>query len=821
MGGLAAARRDGPDQVTDLDGFINALIALRARAGGPSFRTLARQVGPLLRPPREIAFRTVADIFKLGRRRLDLDLVLATVRALGADERQVGAWRRAYLRVNAEAKAGGPAGVLHQLPADLPTFTGREGQMRRLLAAATGSEALEHPDTAGARAPVGGADTDAAEQSTTVLISAIEGMAGVGKTQLAIHVAHELVRSGRYQDVQLYANLRGFDPDQPPADPSAVLDAFLRQLEVPAQHIPPSLDERAAMFRDRLHGRSTLILLDNAADENQVRDLIPGVAPCLVLLTSRRTLGGLDGAVLHQLDVFDESEAVALLGRIAGAERVAAEPEAAAAIAEVCGYLPLTVTLAAARLRTRPAWTLQDLVRRLRGEDNGLDAIRISTTRSLATVFDLSYRTLPEPTRRIYRLLGAFFPGEDFAAAASAALVDRPSAEVERALESLVDASLLKSLEAGRYRFHDLLRAFARRRAEQEETPEDSAAARLRLAGWYLYASYEARLAHDRTGARWPDPPPRTHCDPPVAFASSAEAVAWLDAERANLLAVTRLCSAHDFSPLSWLLPRSIIAHLVFRGAWGDLEKAVRSGLDAARAHDDRSTQGHLLLALADQRNFIGRHEEAARLSTEAAELHEQFADTSSQAHALVVLSDALSRAGRTEEATRGYQEAVGLYRTLGESRELSMTLNNFAYALFEAGQHEEAVTVATEAVELARSMNARGTEACALDSLGQAYRGLGRIAQASRTLRNAVECYRAEDDRYLGADALEHYADVLWIQGRRQAAVAAWREAAEWFEPVAAHRAELLYQKISEPGPAPGLGPALEPGRAAGPAAG
>ncbi|MFD0332170.1 NB-ARC domain-containing protein [Streptacidiphilus monticola] len=310
--------------------------------------------------------------------------MVAIVRACGMDEPATARWREAFLKVHRLAKSGGPVGVFGQLPSDLATFTGRRKELAGLIADAT-----RHPK---------------GDHANTVVISAIEGMAGVGKTQLAIHAAHELLRAGRFTDTQLNVNLRGFDPEHPPADPSAVLGAFLRQLGVAAQQIPENQEERAAMYRDRLRGRSAIVLLDNAASEDQVRDLIPAGPDCLVLITSRRSLAGLDGATPYLLDTFSETESLDLLIRITGRDRVAAEREAAARIVECCDHLPLAVALTAARLRSRPAWSLVALADQL--EAGRLDAIRAGG-RAIRPVLDLSYRALPDPVQHMFRLLGS------------------------------------------------------------------------------------------------------------------------------------------------------------------------------------------------------------------------------------------------------------------------------------------------------------------------------------------------------------------------------------------------------------------------------
>lgn len=769
----------GPEHIVDLKGFIDALVLLRAHAGNPPYRELATNVGKLMRPPREIPFRTVADVFQPGRRRLDMDLVLALVRALGAgaDKRSVEAWRQAYVRVHVDAKAGGPVGVFRQLPADIPAFTGRQEHLRRLI------ETAEQADPATA---------------ATVVISAIEGMAGVGKTRLALHAAHHLARSGRFGDLQLYADLRGFDSEQPPADPATVLDAFLRQLEVPARSIPTSRAERAAMFRDRLHGKRALILLDNAADERHVSDLIPATPGCLVLITSRRTLAGLDGAELHLLDVFDEPEAVELLGRLAGLDRIAAEPEAAAEIARACGYLPLAVSLAGARLRTRPSWTLADLAARLRGGDHA--PLQIGGCR-LTGVFDLSYRQLAPETRRVFRLLG-LFPGDDFSASAAAALVDGALPEVEQALEALVDANLLEAHTGGRYRLHDLLRAYACEKARQSEPEARQHQALARLARWYLYASYEARQTRRKEHFATPDILSAIHTEPAVAFTSFNQAAAWFDAERANILAVVTMCDAEDVPPVTWQLPRCMIEYYLYRAAWAELEQAARVGLAAARRHGDLSTEAALLTAEADMHVHRGEMKEAIAASTQASNIFERIGGATGVAHAAVVLSNAVAAVGRSEEALPICRKAVETYRAVGDVERFGLALNNLSHTLYGVGRYSEAAAAATEAVEVARSLGlgARANEASALDSLGQAYRGLGMIGPAADTLRQSVEAYRDVGDRFLGGDALDHHADVLWEQGKTEQAARSWSTAARWLDDVSPERAARIRRKVDDP---------------------
>jgi hypothetical protein len=304
---------------------------------------VSKRVGPLLRHPRTVPESTVIDAFKPRRRRLDFDLVVAIVRALGLDDAEVARWRAACVRVHAQAAAH--SGVLRYLPADLATFTGREDAVKVLLDSVLTKE-QESPGDG------------------TVIVLRIEGMGGIGKSKLAVHVAHQLVRKSHY-GAQLYVDLHGFDPKSAPTDPADVLACFLGALGVPARQIPAGLDDRAAMFRHRIRGRAALLVLDDAVDEDQVRPLIPADSACVVLVTSRRSLAALDGADLYTLDTFSVLESVELLAAIVGRERIAAEPAEAERVAELCGCLPLAVALAAARLRGRSSWSVADLAARL------------------------------------------------------------------------------------------------------------------------------------------------------------------------------------------------------------------------------------------------------------------------------------------------------------------------------------------------------------------------------------------------------------------------------------------------------------------------
>jgi len=722
-----------PGEAVDLPEFIERLRCLRIWAGSPSYRALAKKVGPLLRPPQTLSQSTIGDVFQSRRRRLDPDLVVGIVRALGLEERTVDRWRAACVRVHAEAKSGGAVGVFRQLPADLATFTGRDTDLRELI----------------------GAIDSARGAARTVVISALEGMAGVGKTQLVVHAAHELVRAGRYRDMQLFVNLRGFDPDQPPADPSAVLDSFLRALEVPAQQIPTDLDARAAMFRDRLHDKDALIVLDNAASEEQVRRLIPAGPGCLVLITSRRHLAGLEDAFLHQLDVLAAAEAVELLGRIAGVERVQAEPAAAAAIAESCGFLPLAVALAGGRLRSRPAWSLAHLAEHLQArQPPGSD-------RRLSAIFDLSYRGLAPEARRIFHTVG-LSPGADISVPAAAAMAGITAHEAQQGLELLVDEHLAQQEHFGRYQLHDLLRAYAAERAELE-SPKECAEALHRAAAWYTVAADAAAQAIMPTRYSEPLRPEET-AGFNVTFDSSAEAMAWCDAERANL-AATVLAAAQSPSPyLAWRLPVAMSTYLHLTCSWPQWEHLHQLGLSAATSSADLAGEAWILSNLGIAQTELGRFDEAADHLTRALQLRRDLGDTSGEAATLGNLARLYAYADQLESGLYYARQALDLARRTGDRRRECAALNSVACCLGELGRTDEALEYFQAKLQMHRQDGDLRGLGLALHNIGSACNQTGRHADAFTTFQEALDVARGFGERHSEAGAL--YGMALALDG-------------------------------------------------------
>lgn len=503
-----------PTGVRDHDDLAGRLRELRAWTG-VGYRALHRKVIRARRArgvPELPSYNTVYRCFQAGRVRIDVDLVVDIAAALAGPDVAVE-WRRACQVVMAEADESAIVAVEASLPDDSSLFVGRVTELAELI------------------------DTAAAGCGRAATIAAIEGMAGVGKTRLAVRAAHRLLETGVGADLVLAVNLRGFDPSRPPADPAAVLDGFLRLLGMPGSRITPlSLDERTAAFRRLLEGKRSLLLLDNAAGVDQVRPLLPGLVDAVVVVTSRRSLAGVTGSRLR-LGAFDEHEALAVL-RATSPDRVADDDLSASLLVEMVGGLPLGVALVAAQLAGRPGWTLADQVEQL-VERRSL--LRMES--ELEAALSLSYDALTAVGRRLLRAL-ALHPGLDADEYAAAALGDQDLVAARATLAELAAASLL-TRKGERVELHDLVRVFALARAHDEDPPRSRRAALDRLLDHYYYTGRQALAVYAPfDGSHWP-----ALAEPPTAvpvFADVPSALDWFDAEADNLMVVARYAAEHD-----------------------------------------------------------------------------------------------------------------------------------------------------------------------------------------------------------------------------------------------------------------------------------
>ncbi len=620
------------------------------------------------------------------------------------------------------------------LPLDIADFTGRTEAVARLRELLTAG---------GAALPV----------------AAVAGMGGVGKTALAVHVAHLL--AGSFPDGRLYVNLRGVEAK--PADPAEVLARFLRALGVDSRAIPDTLDERVELYRTRLTDRRVLVVLDNAGSEEQIRPLLPGAASCAVLITSRGRLSGVEGARWLDLDVFSETEAIELLATIAD-DRVHDQFSAAAEVVRLCGGLPLALRIAGARLTARPMWRLADLSGMLADERRRLDRLATGDLEVRASLA-LSYTGLAEPGRRLLRLL-SLLDVPDFPGWLAGAVLDCPQEEASRYLDQLVDGHLLSvggSDAAGqhRYRFHDLVRLYARERAEQEDAEPERAGALARgLGGWLVYAEQLAEGVPGPCYAAIHGTAVRPALDPVPA---DLDSLVWFDAERHALVAAIRQACAADLVELAFDLAGCMEKYFDLRGAYGDWRTVNELVLRTCQAAGHRLGEAVMLRGLTDVVTWNTNHssgEAMARLVTDATRLLELFTaagDERGKADAEVILSWGQCAQGQTVEAGAGALRGLLLAEATGHLGGQARAHVALAVVASEQLKAELTLTHLRTALDLARELGNPRYEASVLQFLGIVYREVGDLDRSRDLLAEALVLARRYHD---------HYSEALTMLG-------------------------------------------------------
>ena len=562
-------------------------------------------------------------------------------------------------------------------------------------------------------------------------------MAGVGKTQLAVHIGHLLARERPFDRV-LFVNLRGFHPDpaQPPADPAAVLDGFLRLLGVPGQQIPHDLNARVTVYRARLAGTRTLVVLDNAADTDQARPLLPDTPGCPVVVTSRRSLTDLDGAMHLEVDVFTPDEALAFLTEAVPSIPVGADPYAAARIADRCGHLPLALGLVAAHIHTTPGWTLTDHADRL---DEHHHHGRLET--GVALALDLSYQHLPTDRQRLLRLL-ALHPGQDLDPYAAAALAGTDLPTTRAHLSRLRRDHLLQPAAVhGRYTFHDLVRGYAHRRANDEEPPPKRRAALTRLFDFYLAATVAAMDTQQTAEAhlRRRIPAPAT---PMPDLAAPDTARTWLDTERPTLVAVAAHTAAHGWPTHTTRLSATLYRYL--EGGYHTDALAIHSqALHAAQDTNDLARQSDALTNLGMAHLWLGRYQPAADHFAQALALCRQASDPAREARALNNLGCTEQRLGRYQPAADHFAQALALCRQAGDRSGEARALGNLAIVEERLGRYQPAANHQEQDLDLSQQATHRNGEANALTSLGSVEAKQVRHRPATEPLHQALAIYR------------------------------------------------------------------------------
>jgi tetratricopeptide (TPR) repeat protein len=757
-----AARAQSLEDVAGLLRTLRRRHARVQRGGALTYRQLAELTGWSSAAIAEyFTARTLPPTDRFDALLGVLGALPAEVRVLAdARDRAEESRRRARVRRSASSSEGSPsaadngAGLApRQLPADTALFTGREEEIRHLLDLAERTAAGATPGA--------------------VVISAIDGMGGVGKTALAVHAAHRLAE--HFPDGQFFLDLCGFTQDTAPREPGDALAGMLAALGVPPRQVPEHLDARAALYRERLAGTRTLVVLDNAADEAQVRPLLPAASGCLVLVTSRRRLKALDDAVPVPLDVLPEEQAVALLRRAA---RMSGEPADEALwerAADLCGCLPLALVIAGALLRTGgKAWDLARLIDRLTPRPAGRELSGYTDeVRSVSAVFDLSYRSLPPDGQVLYRRLG-LLPGHEIDAYAAAALLDADLEQADRLVQQLADHSLLAGASPGRYRIHDLIRSHASSLAAVDSGDECEAAVG-RVLEYYRHTAQRSEALVSTASRPEPDgAAPRHAPDLPDAQAARA----WLRTERANVEAAFDYALAHGLDGLVIALAAGLAHILIADGPWSRAVEVHRAAAEAAERRGRPADQANALIELGRARGWAGDYSGGLGDSTRGLEIFRAAGDRAGEANALNELGHQWIMTNDFPAALDAHSRALEIFRALGDRLGEAEALKDLGRVRSSSTDYAGALDAYTQALERFRALGQRVGEANLLHCLGRVRFMTGEYPEALDAQARAQEIYRAIGDRGNQSWALNHYAATVAALGEGERALALYHEA-------------------------------------------
>jgi len=777
-------KESGPHTVAELAELLRALRRRHARRRQDrelTYRELAARTGWSHTAIAEyFSGKTLAptDRFDVLIRLLDTSPAeqgrLATARDRLEELRRTS---RPSSNLAAPPTAVGRSAVPRQLPAAVTQFVGRTAEMSLL------NSLLDLPATA-----------------DTVVISAIGGTAGIGKTALAVHWAHRV--AGRFPDGQLYVNLRGFDPSGQPTDPHTAICQILGALDVPADRIPSDPDAQVALYRSVLAGRRMLIVLDNARDTAQVRPLLPGTPECLVLITSRSQLTSLiavPGAHPINLDLFTIDEAREVLTRQLGADRVAAEPTAVADIIIRCARLPLALAIVAARAASFPGLPLHMLADQLADSRERLDTLIAEDDphTNVRAVMSWSCRALTPAAARLFRLLG-WFPGPSISAEAAAILVDTNQAEASRLLTALTAAHLLEDDTRGRYRCHDLLRAYASERAWVEEGANERVDMAGRLLDWYLHRTVTAAQLLE------PGHRPITHTPSvswPAAFATYEQAMEWCDVEQGGAVARIELAAETGHDEYAWKLFVASGNFFLVRKSWVDRISCGGIALRAAQRAGDRYGEAFVLNSLG-LAYFAQRREEALVCFQEALQIRQEIGDQQGEAATLNNLGPVYWELRRFDEALTCLCRALTMAREANNQHSEIIALNNLGEAHFRLRRFGEALPYLQQALTLARALNYPVSEGFALHNLGKTYSQLGQFDDALELFQQTLAVRRQADDRHGAATTLVELGNLFHDAGRHEVALQSWRQALTIYEDLGAPETAKLRHQLETSSP-------------------
>ncbi len=650
--------------------------------------------------------------------------------------------------------------VPRQLPHRLASFVGRDAELNTL----TGL--LDRLD----------------DRPGAVVISAIGGTAGVGKTALAVQWAHQV--ADRFGDGQLYINLRGFDPSGSRLEPADAIRAFLDALGVAADAVPAQADAQAGLYRSLLAGKRMLVVLDNARDTDQVRALLPGSAGCLALITSRDQLTGLavtDGAHQMTLDVLSQAEARALLNSRLGSERASREPAAVDQLTELSARLPLALSIAAARANASAAHPLEWLVTQLRDIRDRLDGLDAGEpAASVRAAFSWSYRQLSPPAARLFLLLG-LHAGPDVTAGAAASMAGLAEQQARTLLAELSRAFLLSEHVPGRYACHDLLRIYAGEQARGQLGQADRLAGLHRMHDHYLHTGYAAAmlLNPSRTPIALPPPQPLVR---PESVTTRAAAMAWFEAEyqvlRNVIAAAADPASEASSDRHAWQIPWTLVNFSDRRGRWDELAALQRTALTAAKRLADPVGQSRAHLNIGTASIRMGRYDDALRHLHRSLRLFTEIGDHVSQGHNLLAIAEVLARQEEPGRVLEFAERALALFRATDQEAGQAFALNTMGLAHLQLGHDRDSLTCAGQALEIHRRLDNPFGKAESWECLGRTRMHMGEHAAAIDCYRQSLRLVRELGDRYNQAWVLERLGDAHQASGDRDEAASAWRQA-------------------------------------------
>jgi tetratricopeptide (TPR) repeat protein/transcriptional regulator with XRE-family HTH domain len=639
--------------------------------------------------------------------------------------------------------AGGVAAATRTLPRDIGSFTGRQAELGQLAKAAAGCGGV-------------------------VGIYAVGGMAGVGKTTFAVHAAHQL--AGRYPDGQIFLPLHGHTPGRAPVDPADALAGLLLTAGVAAAHIPPGLEARAALWRDRLAGRQLLLILDDAANSEQVRPLLPGSGESLVLITSRRHLSALEDATAVSLDTLPPRQAATLLVRLAARPGLPPDDPAVGELTGLCGCLPLAIAMVARQLHHHPAWTAAGRAAELAAAAGRLELMATEDL-SVAAAFDLSYADLTAAQQRLFRRLG-LHPGDSIDAYAAAALDDAGLDAVRRGLEALYDQCLLTEPAAGRYRMHDLIREHSRALAGRTDPGRDRDQATGRLLDYYQHTAARA----DALITRHTRPAMAAAASPvPAAapvLASREQALAWARAERGSLLRCLDHATATGQHARITALTAALAGLWRSDGPWAEAITRHAAAVHAARQLGDRLGQAGALCDLGHLRRMTSDYPAAVQVLNQALAIYRDLGDRSGQANALFDLGPIRWLTGDHRAGVQNLEQALAIYRDLGDRSGQANVLSYLGSGRTMIGDYPGAARAHTEALDICRDLGNRTGEADALNELGAVRWCTGDYPGATQLVEQALGIFRDLGDRPGHAEALYYLGGLRRQTGDYVAAI-------------------------------------------------